>query len=70
VMEQESHITLRFYLATGKVSLNEIVYKFKELKDPLMLKILAPKRNIVEGERYENEVIGKISEAFPPSLAN
>ena len=39
-MEQEIHITLRFKLATGKVNLNEIVYKLKELRDPLMLKIL------------------------------
>ena len=39
-MEQEIHITLRFNLATGKVGLNEIVYKLKELQDPLMLKIL------------------------------
>ncbi|GAG59137.1 unnamed protein product, partial [marine sediment metagenome] len=39
-MEQEIHITLRFNLAIGKVTLNEIVYKLKELRDPLMLKIL------------------------------
>jgi hypothetical protein len=39
-MEQEIHITLRFDLAIGKVGLNEIVYKLKELKDSLMLKIL------------------------------
>jgi hypothetical protein len=39
-MEQEIHITLRFNLATGKVGLNEIVYKLKELTDPLVLKIL------------------------------
>jgi len=39
-MEQEIHITLRFNLATGKVNLNEIVYKLKELRDPLMLKVL------------------------------
>ena len=39
-MEQEIHITLRFNLAIGKVNLNEIVYKLKELRDPLMLKIL------------------------------
>jgi hypothetical protein len=39
-MEQEIHITLRFNLATGKVGLNEIVYKLKQLRDPLMLKIL------------------------------
>ena len=39
-MEQEIHITLRFNLATGKVNLNEIVYKLKELQNPLMLKVL------------------------------
>jgi len=39
VMEQVIHITLRFNLATGKVGLNEIVYKLKEIRDPLMLKI-------------------------------
>ena len=40
MMEQEIHITLRFNLATGKANLNEIVYELKELRDPLMLKIL------------------------------
>jgi hypothetical protein len=40
VMEQEIHITLRFNLAIGKVNLNEIVYGLKEIRDPLMLKIL------------------------------
>jgi hypothetical protein len=39
-MEQEIHITLRFNLAIGKVNLNEIVYRLKELRDPLMLRIL------------------------------
>jgi hypothetical protein len=39
-MKQEIHITLFFDLATGKVSLNEIVYKLKQLRDPLMVKIL------------------------------
>jgi len=39
-MEQEIHITLLFNLATGKVDLNEIVYRFKELRDPLMLQIV------------------------------
>ena len=39
-MKQEIHITLCFDLATGKVSLNEIVYKLKQLRDPLMVKIL------------------------------
>jgi hypothetical protein len=39
-MEQEIHITLRFNLAIGNVTLNEIVYRLKELRDPLMLRIL------------------------------
>jgi len=39
-MEQEIYITLRFNLATGKVGLNEIIYRLKEVRDPLMLKIL------------------------------
>ena len=39
-MQQEIHITLRFDLATGKANLNEVVYELKELRDPLMLKIL------------------------------
>jgi hypothetical protein len=40
VVEQEIDITLRFSLATGEVNLNEIVFCLKELRDPLMLKIL------------------------------
>jgi len=40
VMEQEIHITLRFNLAIGKVSLHEIVYRLQELRDPLMCSIL------------------------------
>ena len=39
-MEQKINITLKFDLANGKVGLNEIVYRLKELRDPLMLKIL------------------------------
>jgi len=39
-MEQDIHITLRLHLTTGEVNLNEIVYRLKELRDPLMLKIL------------------------------
>jgi len=108
-MEQEIHITLRFNLATGKVGLNEIIYKLKELQDPLMLKILEEilrgyddliserlsrtdkypstpakpgrawagicggeirKSAFVVAVRYENEVIGKITDAFPQYLAN
>ena len=39
-MEQQIHITLWFHLATGKVNLNEIVYRLQELKNPLMLLVL------------------------------
>jgi len=39
-MEQEINITLRYNLENGKVGLNEIVYKLKEFRDILMLKIL------------------------------
>jgi len=39
-MEHKIHITLRYNMAIGKVNLNEIVYKLKELRDPLMLQIL------------------------------
>ena len=39
-MEQEIHITLRYNLAIGNVSLNEIVYRLKELRDALMLRVL------------------------------
>jgi len=39
-MEQKIHITLQYDLATGDVNLNEIVFRLKELRDFLMLKIL------------------------------
>ncbi len=39
-MKREITITLQYGLATGKVNLNEIVYKLKEVRDPLMLWIL------------------------------
>lgn len=39
-MDQEIHITLTFRLAIGKATLNEIVYRLKELRDPLMLRVL------------------------------
>lgn len=41
VMQQQIDITLSFDLATGKVSLNEIVYQLEKLKNPLMLAILS-----------------------------
>jgi hypothetical protein len=40
-MEREITIALRFKLAIGDVTLNEIVYRLKELRDGLMLRILA-----------------------------
>jgi hypothetical protein len=39
-MEQDIDIVLRFNLAIGKVNLNEIVYRLKEIRDSLMLKVL------------------------------
>jgi hypothetical protein len=39
-MEQQIHITIAFDLATGKVNLNEIVYRLEQFKHPLMLCIL------------------------------
>ena len=55
-MEQEIHITLRFNLATGKVGLNEIIYKLKQLRDPLMLKIL---ESILRG--YDDIISDRLS---------
>ena len=40
VMKREIIITLQYDLAIGKVNLNEIVYRLKELRDSLMLRIL------------------------------
>jgi hypothetical protein len=56
VIEQEIHITLRFELATGKVNLNEIVYKLKALQSPLMLEIL---KTIVMG--YDDLISTRLS---------
>lgn len=39
-MEQQIHIILRYDLAIGGVTLNEIVYQLNEIKNPLMLQIL------------------------------
>lgn len=33
------NITFRFTLVTGQITLNEIVFRLKLLRDPLMLKI-------------------------------
>lgn len=39
-MKQEIRITLLLDLTTGKVNLNEIVYRLKEIREPLMLSLL------------------------------
>jgi len=39
-MKKENTITLQYDLTTGKVNLNKIVYRLKELRDSLMLRIL------------------------------
>lgn len=39
-MEQDIIIALRFKLAIGDVNLNEIVWRLKEIRDPLMLQVL------------------------------
>jgi len=66
-MEQQIHITLCFQLATGKVNLNEIVYRLQQLRDPLMLRIL---EHILRS--YDDLVSERLSHhggVFPPSKA-
>jgi hypothetical protein len=59
-MEQEIHIIVRFNLATGKVGLNEIVYELKELRDPLMLKIL---EQVLRG--YDDLICERLGGVYP-----
>lgn len=59
-MEQEIHIVLRFNLAIGKVGLNEIVYELKEMRDPLMLKIL---EQILQG--YDELICERLGNSNP-----
>ena len=40
MMKQEINISLEFEIVIGKVNLNEITYKLREIQNPLMLKIL------------------------------
>ncbi len=65
-MEQQIHITLQFHLATGKVNLNEIVYRLQELKNPLMLLIL---EKILRS--YDDLISERLStvQSNPPSKA-
>lgn len=39
-MEQQIHITLQLEIATGKVNLNEIVYRLDQIKNTVMLEVL------------------------------
>ncbi|MDZ7696601.1 MAG: hypothetical protein U5R49_06680 [Deltaproteobacteria bacterium] len=59
-MEQEIHITLRFDLATGKATLNEIVYRLKQLQNQLMVKIL---ERILTG--YDDPICDRLSGTYP-----
>jgi len=60
-MKQEIHITLQFDLATGKATLNEIVYLLKQLCNPLMEKIL---EQILTG--YDDLIGDRLSGTYPP----
>jgi hypothetical protein len=66
-MEQQIHITLEFHLATGKVSLNEIVYHLQELKNPLMLRIL--EQVLRSYDDLISERLNHHGGVFPPSKA-
>ena len=55
-MEREIHIRLRLNLATGKVNLNEIVYKLKKIGDAVMLDVL---KEILMG--YDNLIVERLS---------
>ena len=56
-MKREITITLRYDLAIGKVNLNEIVYRLKQLRDPLMLQIL---EEILKG--YDDLISERLSQ--------
>jgi hypothetical protein len=58
-MENEIHITLRFDLATGKATLNEIVYRLKQLQNQLMVKIL---ERILTG--YDDLICDRLSGTY------
>ena len=55
-MEQDIHIIVRYALATGNVNLNEIVYRLKEIRDPLMVGILT---EILKG--YDDLIAERLS---------
>ncbi len=51
VMEHDITITLHFKLTTGKANLYEIMYKLKELRESLMLKILEKIMMVYDNEK-------------------
>jgi hypothetical protein len=63
-MKQQIHITLSFDLATGKVHLNEIVYRLEQLKKPLMLCIL--KEILTSYDDLISERLSHHGGVFPP----
>ena len=65
-MEQEIHIILRYDLAIGKASLNEIVFKLQQIQGPLMLEML---KNILLN--YDDLISDRLStvQSNPPSVA-
>lgn len=58
-MKYNLSIALDYDISTGKVNLNEIVYKLKELQDSLMLMIL---EKILEG--YDNLIAERLSKSY------
>ena len=54
-MKITQNITLEMELATGKVTLNEIVYRLKELRDALMLEILEKTLMV-----YDDEIVSRL----------
>ena len=66
MMDRQICITLQFHLATGKVNLNEIVYRLQQLRDPLMLQIL---EQILRS--YDDLIAERLSTVStkPPSVA-
>jgi len=59
-MKQRLNIILEYDISTGKVDLNEIVYRLKELQDSLMLSIL---EKILES--YDGLISERLSKSYP-----
>lgn len=66
-MRQYIHITLCFDLSTGKVNLNEIVYRLQQIQNPLMLGIL--KQILTNYDDLITDRLVHHGGVFPPSKA-